>query len=92
MGENAFIFLIDFPAKVLMPVVRALGDFFFSPINDVFLSYIYAKILVPLGGYGLADKMANFLSDITVIDMIIGFGLPTILVISIVKWFIGIIM
>lgn len=87
MSDNSLIFLTEFPEKVLIPVVRALGEFFFSPLNDNFV-----RILYSLFPPGQAPEIIDIIANATVIDMIIGFGLPTILVFSIVKWVIGIIM
>lgn len=87
MSDNSLIFLTEFPEKVLMPVVRALGEFFFSPLSDNFV-----KILYSLFPPGQAPEIIDIIANATVIDMIIGFGLPTILVFSIIKWVIGIIM
>lgn len=87
MSDSALNFLINFPQKVLIPVVESLSNFFFSPINSDVIDILYS--LFP---DGQAPDIIDVIANASVIDIIIGVGLPTILAFSIVKWVIGIIM
>lgn len=95
--NNILQWIIDLPF-VVFPVMEEVYQVFTSPINEVlhnFLDFIQGlglTILSPL--VALIEGLLNFLTaigtDISLIDLLIGGLLPIIILITLVKWVIGI--
>ena len=92
---NVFDWIINLPNNVL-PIFESIIDILFTPILTVFSNFIGTSS--PIGEilFNTLEKIfesliPNFGEQTSLISLLLGIGLPAVIVISLAKWIIGII-